>query len=347
MTAGARVAYGRRESERDAASDWWRDALRLVPPGGQVPGVRRLLKRRLAAHWPHLVSVTWAPMLRHAAVAELQMWAAWLAWVELGEDAGARRVAQSRPPPKPLGLRWRNWRRTLPALVLELAFGWAEDRAVGQVGVPDAARSAVRRLGDLDAAIWRTTQSLRDLLRQREELQETTGVRSDWSAPGLSVWRAIDEAAAQFPDWAAVSKGERRRFIMVAQGQSRPGPDLADLLDAMLMSDVTIPTAVHAADAASIGLPSGSGHGSHAEWQRRFMADVASSFDYLDASEGEMRCLGWLTDRGMGCLLDVLAGYEPGSGPWGQGAAAKGNRRRFFEEIQAEMTSREQAPPMW
>lgn len=345
MSPVAGPSYGRRESERDAGLDWWRDALRLVPPGGRAPNVRRALKRRLAVHWPHLVCATWAPLLRNAAAAEREMWAAWLSWVERAQVADQSGV-QPQPPAKPLGLRWRNWRRTLPALVLEVALVWAEDRASGVADVPDRARSAARRLEELDAAIWRATQSLRDLLRERDNLQESTGVRSTWSAPGLGLWLAIDEAAERYPDWAAVSKGDRRRFVMVAQGQSRPGPDLADLLDAVLMSDVAGPTAMHAADAASTQLPSGSGHGSHAEWQRRFMAQLASSFAYLDGTSGDMRCLSWLTDRGMGCLLDVLSGFEPGNGPWGQGAAAKGNRRRYFDEVQAERNAREQAPPL-
>ena len=94
---------------------------------------------------------------------------------------------------------------------------------------PRAARAAVRQLDDTRRAIADKAVELAELLGQQAAIYENGLAECD--VPGL--WELLEEAAADHPVWAEVASTPMERFLIVACGQSRPGPGLDDVLWAL------------------------------------------------------------------------------------------------------------------
>lgn len=294
----------RADSRAAAEADWWRVAREFVRPfRRRNPVLHRKLRKDLQRHWPHLVKATWAPLLQRAA------------------DDGIELRTYNH---------WNDWRRMLPAVVLEVAYIWAEDRAQKRQR-PDEARSAAKELGRLDLAIQDQARHLADLLRQRGQLQERSAVRSHWDAPGLDLWQLIEAAAGDYPDWAYVSADARRLFLSNAASQSRAGPKLENVLRHVAASTMSPPRAEWAEDQAALDAPSGSTPGSPAEWVRQFFASINDpNLRWLNRPGETGRPLCWLTNRGIADLLSVVDGAKPGSPPFTE-ATVRDTRLRYLK----------------
>lgn len=96
-------------------------------------------------------------------------------------------------------------------------------------GMRQAREELVKTNRDIQAA----AEELAALLRQARQLREDYGLNG--TPPSL--WDALESACELYPEWAYVCKDERRAFLCVAKGQSRPGPKLDDLLESSVWYD--------------------------------------------------------------------------------------------------------------
>ncbi len=94
---------------------------------------------------------------------------------------------------------------------------------------PRKARGAVHLLGATRRAIADKAVEMAELLRKQAAIREDGLAECD--VPDL--YELLEEAAADYPDWAMVADAAMERFLTVATHQSRPGPGLDDVLLAL------------------------------------------------------------------------------------------------------------------
>lgn len=262
-----------------AAGDWWRQARSMVRPYcGADPALHRGLRRRFEEHWKALIEQVWTPMLGRAKQSDL------LPGLkrDFGDDL---------------------WARMLLAKSFEVVYVWSEEREA-ETTPGDAARDAADSLTSLDTEIGEALLIAAELLDKRHGLMEAAGIRSSWTQPGLDVWEAIDTAERCYPSWHRAAADRLQWLLVESRSRSGPRATIADLLQAIAGSVISLPVASFEDDAASINLPSGAGHNNPAEWMRRFFAAYDEA---INPGGPPGSALSLFTDAGLSQLLGIAS----------------------------------------
>lgn len=267
----------------------------LRPAANEKPKLYRTLRARVVTHWALLQRETWDPLL---AAAE--------------RDVGRSGWAS-----------YGDWRRVVPALVLECAVNWALE---GNTSTTQARESAARA-ALLESEIAATAQRLAELIDERRKITREHGLSTEWGGPNLDLWDLLDRAAREYPGWAFVCAHEREAFLRLAQEQTRPGPELEDVLRGVQRVHPSIIAAVRSGDDASLALKPGSALSGRAARVRRYL-------DKLKRIGGRVGPLQWLGPTSVAVLLSVLEGHDATNGPFNAKATGK-TRARYLKELAA------------
>ena len=276
----------------------------LRPVAEDNPRLYRELRFQIAERWGLLQRCTWGPLLT-AAAPEI-------------DQAGMPKYGD-------------DWRRALPALVLECAVRWAAEGNARTTQVRDAATRAAH----LDSEITAASHRLADLICERHEITREHGLPTEWGGPNLDLWDLIDRAAIDYPDWAFVCADERRAFLRLAQEQSRPGPELEDVLREVRSVHPSIIAAVRSGDDASLTPVRGSALEGPAVRMRRFF-DKLERLGLRDARGRHVGPLLWMRPKSIAVLLSALSQklHDPKGGPFNEGAVRKAHSR-YLEKMNA------------
>lgn len=275
----------------------------LRPVADEKPEQYRALRGRVAKHWGPLQRNTWGPLLS-AAAPEIH-----------------------RPGAPNFGT---DWRRALPALVLECAIRWA---AEGNARTTQVREAAVRAAA-LDSEITAAALRLADLIHDREEIEREHGLPTEWGGPNVDLWDLIERAALDFPEWASVCADERTVFLRLAREQSRRGIELEDVLRGVRGVHPAIVAAVHSGDAASLALGSGSALDGPAVRVRRFL-DRLKRLGRCDTEGHHIGPVLWMGPKSVAVLLSAMSqDRDPIEGIF-TAQAVGATRSRYLKDMHA------------
>lgn len=147
---------------------------------------------------------------------------------------------------------------------------------------------------------------LATLLREAGELREEHSLHD--TMPDL--WDELESASERFAPWAMVCNNERNAFLRIAREQSRPGPELEDVLDELVakgsnaLGDVTVTypfnVAIHQA-------ATGANH--ERTDKLRLLIECVTN----EVSHREVPARFALTNDNLACLAEVLYNWDAGS----------------------------------
>lgn len=285
---------------------WARITLKWVRPRHGSPNERRSrhlqIRGRFLSSWPLLMRKTWTPLFARAAKA--------------GQDLDDYSSLWGRGG--------------LPALVLEVAYRWAEERMADEAATANV-RATADELRRIDGDILATAGRLEALLRRKEEIAEHEGLHTEWAEPGLSVPALLRETSRRFPSFESRVSAPLDDFVRIARGTSVTTPELADILAVVCESTPGPLWATHGDDQASINLPvKGVSPAGPAASIRRFFGQLDET-SMLDSRGRRLRPLDWLSAEGIATLLCVAAGSDPENGPINMGQVKK-LRTRYKNE---------------
>lgn len=285
---------------------WARIALKWVRPcHGEIAerGSRhRQIRGRFVSNWPVLMRKTWPPLFARAKAA--------------GQDLDD------------FGSLWG--RGGLPALVLEVAYWWANERMENGPATTNVLATA-DELRRIDRDIIATAERLETLLRRKGEIAEREGLHTEWASPGLSVPALLRETARRFPSFNSRVSAPLDDYVQIASGTSVTKPQLADILAVVCEATPGPVLAMHGDDQASLDLPDrGVSPAGTAASVRRFFGELDNT-NMFDSRGRRLRPLDWLSAEGVSTLLSVAAGVDPQNGPINLGQVKK-LRSRYKHE---------------
>lgn len=191
-----------------------------------------------------------------------------------------------------------NIRMRILACAVMCAWELGKDRRPLQV------IEAVKELDSLNEKICDTAELLAGLLRQRDILTEEFSLsENDYPEPDpIYLWDAL-ELALKVPDllhWACVAEDDLNRFLRVARGQSRPGPEWPDLLDQLSERDYRRARPFDAPDVAVFA--SGTNKSDYSPWSLRLISMLDDRNGYYGST------LKYLTNDQLANLASVAFG---------------------------------------